>query len=109
MAINGLERLSDVPIYAADALVRCSTSLQLTADARNARFAALPQALWTQLGLADQEQGARVRITQDGAGAAELPARLDAKLPANVVRVPAGLAETAGLGAMFGPLNVAKA
>ncbi|MET0518944.1 MAG: NADH-quinone oxidoreductase subunit NuoG [Burkholderiaceae bacterium] len=106
-ASTGLERLADVPIYATDALVRNATSLQLTTDARNAGYAALPQALWTQLGLA--EQGARVRITQDGAGAAELPARLDATLPANVVRVPAGLAATAALGAAFGTLNVAKA
>jgi len=105
-ASTGLERLAEVPIYAADALVRNATSLQLTTDARNARFAALPQALWTQLGL---EAGGRVRITQDGAGAAELPAKLDAKLPANVVRVPQGLAETAALGAAFGSLNVAKA
>ncbi|MDN3921637.1 NADH-quinone oxidoreductase subunit NuoG [Roseateles violae] len=108
-AAGGVERLAEVPIYASDALVRNAGSLQLTADARNARYATLPQQLWTQLGLDAQGQGARVRITQDGAGAAELPARLDAKLPANVVRVPAGLAETASLGAMFGALTVAKA
>jgi len=103
---TGIERLADVPIYATDALVRNATSLQLTTDARNARFAALPQALWAQLGL---QEGGFVRITQDGAGAAELPAKLDATLPANVVRVPAGLAETAALGTMFGSLNIAKA
>ncbi len=106
VASTGIERLADVPIYAADALVRNATSLQLTADARKAAVAAVSQALWSQLGLAE---GARIRITQEGAGAAELPARLDASLPAQVVRVPAGLAETASLGAMFGTLNVAKA
>ncbi|HEX2010151.1 MAG TPA: NADH-quinone oxidoreductase subunit NuoG [Roseateles sp.] len=106
-ASNGLERLASLPIYATDALVRCSTSLQLTADGRQAAVAGLPKALWSQLGLA--EQGARVRITQDGAGAAELNAKLEAGLPANVVRVPAGLAETAGLGALFGTLTVTKA
>jgi NADH-quinone oxidoreductase subunit G len=104
-ASSGFERLSNVPIYATDALVRHSTALQLTADARQAPVAALPQALWSQLGLAE---GASVRVTQDGAGAAELRAVLDASLPANVVRVPAGLAETAALGAAFGTLNVAK-
>jgi NADH-quinone oxidoreductase subunit G len=104
VSVDGIERLADVPIYATDALVRNASSLQLTTDAKNARFAALPQALWTQLGLAD---GARVRIT--GAGAIEVNAKLDAKLPANVVRVPAGLAETAALGSMFGTLTVAKA
>ena len=49
------------------------------------------------------------RITQDGAGAVELNAKLEAGLPANVVRVPAGLAETAALGALFGTLTVSKA
>lgn len=102
----GIERLAPVPIYAADALVRHSTSLQLTADARGAAVAGLPKQLWEQLGLTD---GARVRITQEGAGAAELPARLEAGLAANTLRVPAGLAETAALGAMFGTLTVSKA
>ena len=37
-----LERIADVPIYAADALVRRAESLQLTADAR-APVASLPQ------------------------------------------------------------------
>ncbi|MDY0747503.1 NADH-quinone oxidoreductase subunit NuoG [Paucibacter sp. R3-3] len=106
-ASTGIERLASLPIYAADALVRNSTSLQLTTDAKNAAVAGIPSALWAQLGLA--EQGARVRITQDGAGAAELFAKLEAGLPANVVRVPAGLVETAALGAMFGTLNVSKA
>lgn len=105
----GIERLADVPIYATDALVRNSSSLQLTADGRNAGYALLPQALWDQLGLAEQGANAQVRVTQDGAGAAQLPARLDAKLPANVVRIPAGLPQTAALGAMFGTVNVSKA
>jgi len=105
---QGIERLAPVPIYATDALVRNSTSLQLTADARKAVVAGLPQALWDQLGLGSMGVDARVRVSQDGAGAAELPAVLDATLPANVVRVPAGLAETATLGAAFGALNVAK-
>jgi NADH-quinone oxidoreductase subunit G len=106
-AAAGLERLGSVPIYAADALARHASSLQLTADGRQAAVAGLPSALWAQLAL--PEQGARVRITQDGAGAAELNAKLEPGLPANVVRVPAGLAETAALGALFGTLTVSKA
>jgi len=106
-ASGGLERLAEVPIYATDALVRHSTSLQLTTDARQAAVARLPQALWDQLGLAEV-QGASVRISQEGAGTVQLPAQLDAKLPANVVRVPVGLPETAALGAAFGSLNVSK-
>jgi NADH-quinone oxidoreductase subunit G len=101
---GGLERLADVPIYSADALVRRAPALQATADAK-APVASLPQALWAELGLS---AGAQVKVSQDGA-AAVLPAVLDASLPANVVRVPAGTAATATLGASFGAIRVEKA
>lgn len=103
---TGVERLTSVPIYATDALVRRASSLQLTRDGRDATLASLPQALWTALGL--EGKGARVRITQDG-GEAVLPAQLDASLPATVVRVPAGVPETAALGSLFGAISVTKA
>jgi len=101
---GGLERLADLPIYSADALVRRSPALQATADAKGP-VASLPQALWAELGLAE---GAQVKVSQDG-GAAVLPAVLDASLPANVVRVPAGTPATATLGASFGAIRVEKA
>jgi NADH-quinone oxidoreductase subunit G len=101
---GGLERIADVPIYSADSLVRRATSLQLTADARPP-VASLGSAQWSQLGLKD---GDTVRVSQGGA-AITLPARLDASLAANTVRVPAGHALTAALGAMFGPLSIEKA
>jgi NADH-quinone oxidoreductase subunit G len=100
----GLERVTDVPIYAADPLVRRAISLQLTADARPP-VASVSAALWAQLGLID---GAAVRVTQ-GAALAVLAARLDETLAPNAVRIPAGHAATAALGAMFGPLTVEKA
>ena len=104
--VQGLERLTTVPIYATDALVRRATSLQLTRDGRDAAIASLPQALWTSLGL--NEKGAQVRVSQDG-GEAVLAAQLDASLPANVVRIPAGIPETAALGAFTGAIAVTKA
>ncbi|WP_431286148.1 NADH-quinone oxidoreductase subunit NuoG [Roseateles chitinivorans] len=103
---QGLERLTTVPIYATDALVRRATSLQLTRDGRDAAIASLPQALWTELGLT--EKGAQVRVSQDG-GEAVLAAQLDASLPATVVRIPAGIPETAALGAFTGAIAVTKA
>jgi len=99
-----LERIADVPIYATDSLVRRATSLQLTADAR-APFASLPPSLWSQLGL---RAGDQVRVSQ-GAAQALLPAKLDATLAPNCVRVPAGHPDTAALGAMFGAISVEKA
>ena len=103
-AAHGLEpfeRISDVPIYATDSLVRHSPPLQMTADARPP-VAALPAALWQQLGL---EPGSKVRVSQ-GAAQAVLPAQLDATLAATTVRIPAGHPDTVTLGAMFGRLNV---
>ncbi|KAB0584115.1 NADH-quinone oxidoreductase subunit G [Ideonella dechloratans] len=100
----GLQRIADVPIYSTDSLVRRSPSLQLTRDAQ-APAASLPTALWKQLGLS---AGAKVRVSQ-GAASVVLPAREDASLAANVVRVPAGHADTAGLGAMFGAITVEAA
>ena len=100
----GLERIADVPIYAADATVRRAASLQLTADAR-APMVGLPSGVWAELGLTE---GAKVRVSQ-GAARAVLPARLDAGQAPNTVRVPAGHADTAALGAMFGSITVEKA
>ena len=101
---GGLERLADVPIYSADALVRRAPALQATADAQGP-VASLPQALWTELGLTE---GAHVKVTQNGASVV-LPAALDASLPTHVVRVPAATAATATLGGLFGAIRVEKA
>lgn len=102
--VQGLQRVADVPVYAADALVRRAESLQATTDARPP-VAGLPTALWAQLGLGE---GAKVRVSQGGA-AVVLPARLDTTLASGTVRVPAGHLVTAGLGAMFGPIAVEAA
>jgi NADH-quinone oxidoreductase subunit G len=98
----GLQRLADVPIYAADAVVRRASSLQLTADAR-AAVVSVGTALWKELNLAANTS---VRVTQ-GAASVVLPARLDASLAAQVVRVPAGLSVTA-LGSQFGSVRLEK-
>ncbi len=105
-SLNGaaLERVSDVPIYAVDSLVRRAPALQATADAK-APAVSLPTTVWTALAL---QPGARVLVTQ-GAASATLPAVHDATLAPNTVRVSAGLPETANLGALFGAINVRKA
>ena len=90
-----------MPIYDADPLVRRATSLQLTVDAR-APSAGIPAALWAQLGL---REGDVVRVSQ-GLATADLPARLNATLAANTVRVPSGTAQTRTLGAMFGAISI---
>ena len=99
----GLERVSDVPIYSTDAVVRRAASLQRTADARPP-VVGVPSALWQQLRL---QAGDKVCVMQ-GTATVVLPAREDAALANGCVRVPAGHPDTAGLGAMFGPISVEK-
>ena len=101
---TGLERLADVPIYSTDAVVRRAPSLQMTRDARPP-VASLPSSLWSQLQLSE---GDKVLVSQ-GQAAVVLPAREDATLAADTVRVPAGHPATSALGAMFGPIAVEKA
>ncbi|MTV39925.1 NADH-quinone oxidoreductase subunit NuoG [Duganella radicis] len=103
-ASTGPERIADVPIYFADAVVRRAESLQKMADAA-APKAHLSSALAQQLGVA---AGDKVKVTQ-GSGSAILVAAVDAKLPANAVRVAAAHASTAALGGMFGSITVEKA
>ncbi|MBQ0931359.1 NADH-quinone oxidoreductase subunit NuoG [Ideonella alba] len=103
--LAGLQRVSDVSIYATDAIVRRAPALQATADAKEAVLAGLPSALWAQLGL---QAGDKVRVSQGGASAV-LGAIEDASLAANTVRVAAGHPATATLGAMFGAITVEKA
>ena len=103
-AASGLQRVSDVPIYATDAVVRRSEPLQATSDA------ALPQ-VWLhsdELKKLGVQPGARVKVSQ-GQGSVHLLAAADDKLPRGVVRVAAGHAAISALGAMFGTITVERA
>lgn len=101
----GLERVSDVGIYAGDQIVRRASALQLTRDAKRGNQVGLGQALFTELGL---KEGDAVRVTQGGQST-DLPATLEANLAKGVVRVSAGTLAGAKLGSMFGPVTVSKA
>jgi NADH-quinone oxidoreductase subunit G len=97
------ERLADVPIYFADALARRSGPLLATPDGA-APSVRVSKALADKLGV---KAGDKVVVAQ-GNGSVALPALIEAGLPANVVRVAAAHASTAALGAMFGPVTIAK-
>ena len=100
---GGIERIGEVPIHQADAIVRRAASLQKSHDAA-APVAAMNGALFGALGLRD---GDLVKITQNG-GAATLAAVRDDRLPANCVRVPAAHPLTAALGGMFGTIALER-
>lgn len=103
-AATGIERVAEVPIYGADALVRRAPSLQKSADARNAKFAFLASDVFANLGLSD---AADVRIVQ-GTGASILKAKCDTTLPSGCVRVALAIAETSSLDAAFGAVTVER-
>ncbi len=101
---GGLQRVADVPIYYADAVVRRAVSLQHTRDAATP-IVLMHGAELTRLGVATGEQ---VKVSQ-GAGSVNLMAAADDSLPMGAVRIAAGHAATAALGAMFGTVTVERA
>jgi NADH-quinone oxidoreductase subunit G len=104
VAGSGVQRIAEVPIYQADALVRRADSLQRTADG-SAPEVAMNGELMAQL---DVENGGMAMVRQ-GSGSAVMRARRDDRLPPGCARVPAAHPLTAGLGAMFGEIVVEKA
>jgi NADH-quinone oxidoreductase subunit G len=100
---TGLQRIAEVPIYAADAIVRRSRSLQRTRDAAPP-VAWMNRALFEQLGLRD---GDALRVRQ-GAGEALVDAAIDDRLPAGCLRLAAARPETAALGALYGTVTVER-
>lgn len=101
---QGLQRVSDVPIYAADAVVRRAASLQLTRDA------ATPCVVMhgSELHKLGVQSGDTVKVNQ-GKASARLVVRADDSMPVATARVAAGHPVTAGLGAMFGAITVERA
>jgi len=100
---DGLQRIGEVPIYDADAIVRRAPSLQKTR-------AAAPPVAWINRATADKlglRHGDHVRVRQ-GTGEAVVPYAVDDRLPAGCIRLAAARPETAGLGAMFGTVSAER-
>ena len=96
------ERIADVPIYAADALVRRAPSLQRTRDAAVPKLRLNGKAM-AAAGLAS---GARVRVASD-AGAIEVTCVLDETVADGCVRLATAHPSTAALGAI-GPVSLTQ-
>jgi len=101
---NGLQRVSDVPIYSTDSVVRRSAPLQSTADAA-APKTWMNSVEMSKLGV---QSGDMVKVIQNG-GSVTLAADVDDGLPAGVLRVAAGHQSTSALGEMFGTISVERA
>ncbi len=100
---DGLVRAGDVPIYAADTLVRRAGALQHTPDATTG-FVSLNPTEAARAGLADARE---VRVTQ-GENSVTLPLEIDPAVPDGCVRIPAGVPGSAGLGVPFGAVGLEK-
>jgi NADH-quinone oxidoreductase subunit G len=100
---SGIQRIAEIPIHAADAIVRRSRSLQHTRDAAPP-VAWMNRALFEQLGL---REGDALRVRQ-GAGEALVAAAIDDRLPAGCLRLAAARPETAALGALFGTVTAER-
>ncbi|HEU0282942.1 MAG TPA: molybdopterin-dependent oxidoreductase, partial [Gallionella sp.] len=101
---DGLQRVSDVPIYSADAVVRRAASLQKTRDA------AIPcvKMHGSELQKLGVQSGDIVKVSQ-GEATVRLAVQADDTMPVATARVAAGHPATAGLGAMFGTITVERA
>ena len=104
LPLTSLERLTDINIYAGDQIVRRSSALQLTRDAKRGNQVGLDKNLFAQLGL---NEGDLVSVTQ-GIQTVNMPATLEANLALGAVRISAGTGISAKLGPMFGPVTVSK-
>jgi NADH-quinone oxidoreductase subunit G len=98
---GGLQRIAEVPIYAADAVVRRAVALQKSRDAVTPCVMMHSDEL-AKLGV---QSGDQVKVSQ-GQGSVSLEVTADDKLPRGTARVAAGHAVTAALGAMFGTIDV---
>ncbi|MDP2830428.1 MAG: NADH-quinone oxidoreductase subunit NuoG [Sulfuricellaceae bacterium] len=101
---EALQRIGEVPIYQADALVRRAESLQRTEDGAD------PEARMNRetLKRLNIEEGSMLTVRQQY-GIAMLRARCDAGVPDHCVRVATGHPLTADLGPMFGEIMLEKA
>jgi NADH-quinone oxidoreductase subunit G len=102
--VPSLERVADIPIYFADALVRRSGPLQRTKDAQPPK-ARMHRSTLSTLGVAE---GAQVKVRQ-GRGEAVLTAVVDSGVPPGVVRIAAAHASTCNLEGLSGPVSLERA
>ena len=103
-AAGALERVTDVPIFRTDAMVRRAPALQEAAASRSP-VARMHVNTLAKLGVS---HGAQVRI-KTAAGEVVLAAELDNTLAVDAVRIAAGFEQTAALGSAFGQLSVERA
>ncbi|WP_459617555.1 NADH-quinone oxidoreductase subunit NuoG [Bordetella sp. 2513F-2] len=104
IAAQGLERVTEVPIYRSDAIVRRSEPLQ-AAPASRLPAARMNGRTLAQLGLT---AGVQVRVAT-ATGAVQLETVQDDAVADRAVRIAAAFEQTAALGGAFGEISVERA
>jgi len=97
-----LTRIGDIPIYAVDPLVRRSASLQKTTDATTKSVIRINTKLAESLGIKEDKH---VSVIQNDSQKT-LPIVIDNRVPNQCVWLPAGIPESVGLEACFGPIAI---
>jgi NADH-quinone oxidoreductase subunit G len=102
-----ISRIGEIPIYAGDSLVRRSAPLQKAQKLMLGECAAvyLHPDTAKKLNVKEDE---KVLVQQEKASVV-LPVKYDARIAENAAWIPGGIAETAGLGDLFGQVNIQKA
>ncbi len=105
-AVEGtLERIGDVPIHCADALVRRAASLQATPDAVAGGVARISMQQAEASGVLGADT---IKVSQDGTSIT-LSLAIDERVPAGCLWLPAGTPAAAGLGPCFGTIRIERA
>jgi NADH-quinone oxidoreductase subunit G len=102
---EGLQRITEMPIYSVDALVRRAGALQNTWDAKITEGVHINAKLAAQLGLGDDEQ---VQVNSDNAHVT-LPVVIDERVPDDGVLIYAGQIANIELGAWHGQIELSTA
>ncbi|MBL8447984.1 MAG: NADH-quinone oxidoreductase subunit G [Zoogloeaceae bacterium] len=105
MGEQGLERVSDIPIYAVDSLVRRAPSLQKTKDAASSASARINPSLAQRLAIEGAEW---VQVAQ-GPARAKLRVVFDEAVPEGAIQISGATPETAHLGPLSGLVTVERA
>ncbi|MEN8108111.1 MAG: NADH-quinone oxidoreductase subunit NuoG [Pseudomonadota bacterium] len=104
-AADGIERIGDIPIHAADALVRRAASLQATPDALTANTVRMCTSQAEASGLIG---AGSIRVSQDGTSVT-MSLDIDERVPGGCIWLPTGIPAAAGLGPCFGAIRVERA
>jgi NADH-quinone oxidoreductase subunit G len=104
VAVDGLERIGEVSINAADALLRRAPALQATPDALAAQLLRLNAAQAEKSGVAE---GQTVTVKQ-GDASTTMTVEISARVPDGCVWVQSGTTAAASLGASFGPITIER-